>query len=172
MTDGVYILCLYGPESTGKSTMARHLAEIYHTAFVPEVAREMIVSNDFTTEDIIRIGIAQTARVADALKTANRVLFCDTDLITTQLYAEHYLHEVPTILFDLERKVRYDQYFLFDVDIPWQPDGLRDLGNRRQEMYERFRQELIKRSIDYRAVRGTFAERESIIRRAVDQWLD
>ena len=56
-------VCLYGPESTGKTTMAKHLAEVYQTEYVPEVAREMITSNDFTEDDIIRIGYAQTQRV-------------------------------------------------------------------------------------------------------------
>ena len=60
--------------------MAKHMAEIYNTEFVPEVAREMISSNDFLLEDIIRIGQEQTKRIKDKLKTANKLLFCDTDL--------------------------------------------------------------------------------------------
>ena len=64
------------------------MAEIYHTEFVPEVAREMISSNEFTVEDIIHIGQAQTQRIKDKLKTANKILFCDTDLITTQIYSK------------------------------------------------------------------------------------
>ncbi|MBI3481387.1 MAG: AAA family ATPase, partial [Bacteroidetes bacterium] len=44
------LICFYGPESTGKSTMAKRLAEFYKTGFVPEVAREMITSNDFTMD--------------------------------------------------------------------------------------------------------------------------
>ncbi len=65
MTDGILLICLYGPESTGKSTLARHLAAHYHTDYVPEVARELVTSNSFTADDIVRIGRAQTQRVLE-----------------------------------------------------------------------------------------------------------
>ena len=86
MINGIHLICFYGPESTGKSTMAKFMAAHYQTEYVPEVAREMISSNNFTTEDIIQIGKAQNQRVREKLETANKVLFCDTDLITTQIY--------------------------------------------------------------------------------------
>ena len=68
-------ICFYGPESTGKTELAKKLAGIYQTEFVPEVARELITSNDFTAEDIITIGHAQLARIEEKIKTANKVLF-------------------------------------------------------------------------------------------------
>ena len=48
--------CFYGPESTGKSTMAKKMASLYQTEFVPEVAREFISSNNFSVNDIVKIG--------------------------------------------------------------------------------------------------------------------
>ncbi|MEJ0054826.1 MAG: ATP-binding protein [Bacteroidota bacterium] len=101
--------------------MAKHFAQKYKTEFVPEVSREFISTNDFTIEDIIRIGQAQTDRVIQKSKIANRILFCDTDVITTEIYCRHYLKDVPGILFELEHSVRYDQYFLFEIDVPWVP---------------------------------------------------
>ena len=156
-------ICFYGPESTGKSTMAKHMARVFNTEYVPEVAREFITSNDFTVDDIIRIGHAQTQRVIDKTRTANRILFCDTDLITTQIYARHYLGVVPPELYALEKKISYDLYFLFDVDVPWVEDGLRDLGNQRGEMMTLFKQELEKRNQPYLCVHGNWEERENFI---------
>ena len=95
-------VCFYGPESTGKSTMAVEMAEYYHTDYVPEVAREMITSNDFGIDDIIRIGQAHFQRIEEKTRTANKILFCDTDAITTQIYSQHYLQVVPPILYALE----------------------------------------------------------------------
>jgi HTH-type transcriptional repressor of NAD biosynthesis genes len=152
-------ICFYGPESTGKSALAKHFAKLYETEYVPEVARELITSNDFTVDDIIRIGRAQTERVLEKTKTANKFLFCDTDLITTQIYSRHYLHEVPPILLELEAKVKYDLYFLLDIDVAWVADGLRDLGDRRKEMYEIFKGELDKRGILYSVIRGRWDDR-------------
>jgi HTH-type transcriptional repressor of NAD biosynthesis genes len=156
-------ICMYGPESTGKSTMAQKMAERYHTGFVPEVAREMLTSNNFTLDKIIEIGEAQTQRIVEKVQIANKILFCDTDLITTQIYSQYYLHQVPDILYTLENKVQYDHYFLFDIDVPWIADGLRDLGDKRDYMYEIFRLELDKRKIPYTKVQGTPVQREQII---------
>jgi HTH-type transcriptional repressor of NAD biosynthesis genes len=156
-------ICFYGPESTGKSVMARQLAEVYHTEYVPEVAREVINSNAFTTDDIINIGYAQTKRVLEKEKVANRILFCDTDLITTQIYCQQYLGVVPEVLYELEKKILYDQYFLFDIDVPWVADGLRDLGERRDELFTVFRTELEKRNIKYKLVSGSYRQREEFL---------
>ena len=166
-------ICFYGPESTGKSTMARHMAEIYKTEFVPEVSREIVSSNNFTDEDIIKIGHAQTERTLEKTKTANKILFCDTDLITTQIYCRHYLKNIPPILFELEKQIKYDLYFLFEPDVPWVADGLRDIGDRekRIEMFGVFKGELDKRSISYISVTGSWEERAEIIKKEVDKLL-
>jgi len=161
-------ICLYGPESTGKSTMARRFAEIYNTEFVPEVAKEIITSNIFTADDIIRIGHTQTERVNEKLKSANKILFCDTDLITTEIYSKKYLGVVPEVLFEIEKEIQYDLYFLFDIDVPWVADGMRDLGNQREEMLKIFEMELIKRSIPFILVKGNWTEREEVIKKAID----
>lgn len=165
-------ICFYGPESTGKSTMAKRMAEIYYTEFVPEVAREMITSNEFTVKDILRIGHAQTKRVIDKTQVANKILFCDTDIITTEIYSQHYLNTIPPELYELEEVVKYDQYFLFDIDVEWVQDGLRDLGDRRKEMYEVFKDNLDRRNIPYLKVSGNYTERESYIKSVVDKILD
>lgn len=171
MKEKVKKICFYGPESTGKSTLAREMAKYYHTEFVPEVSREIITSNDFTVEDIIVIGKAQTERVLAKERVAHQFLFCDTDLITTQIYSRQYLGVVPPVLYELEAMVKYDMYFLFDIDVPWVSDGLRDLGERRREMYEVFKGELDKRKISYIVVNGSYAEREGIVRRKLDKML-
>lgn len=164
-------ICFFGAESTGKSTMAKRMAEKYHTVFVPEVARELITSNDFTIDDIRRIGYAQFDRVMEASRTANKILFCDTDAITTQIYSQHYLNEIPEELYELEERIQYDQYFLLDVDVPWVEDGLRDLPHLRHEMAERFRSELVKRKIPFVDVKGTWPEREAVVAEVIDRML-
>lgn len=169
MENDIKLVCFYGPESTGKSFMAKKMAEKYKTEFVPEVARELITSNHFNREDIITIGRAQTERIFQKARKANKILFCDTDLITTQIYSRHYLKVVPPVLYELEKMVEYDRYFLFDIDVPWVNDGLRDLGDekKRIEMYEIFKSELDRRNISYVKVQGDWDEREKIIEREI-----
>ncbi len=169
MGNNIKLICFYGPECTGKSFMAKRMAEKYKAEFVPEVARELITSNDFNREDIIMIGRAQTERIFQRARKANKILFCDTDLITTQIYSRHYLKVVPRVLYELEKMVEYDLYFLFDIDVPWIVDGLRDLGEekKREEMYAVFKSELERRNIPYVKVQGEWDEREKIIVREI-----
>jgi HTH-type transcriptional repressor of NAD biosynthesis genes len=156
-------ICFYGPESTGKSSTAIRMAHLYHTTFVPEVAREMLITNDFSVEDIIRIGYAHFERIQQKVQHANKFLMCDTDAITTQLYAQYYLGIVPQVLYELEKKVEYAHYFLFDIDVPWIEDGLRDLGHLRKEMFDLFEEALASRKINYTVVRGDWDQRQKII---------
>lgn len=166
-------ICFYGAESTGKSVMTKTMAEKYHTSFVPEVAREMLTSNTFNREDIIAIGREQTARVFKQARMADKILFCDTDVITTQVYSRHYLKVVPPVLYEFERMIQYDLYFLFEIDTPWVSDGLRDLGadDSRRQMHQIFKNELDRRGINYITVRGTWAQREAIVSKAIDMIL-
>ncbi len=162
-------ICLYGPESVGKTTTGLQLAEYYQTQFVQEVARDMVFDNQFTLDDIIRIGHAQTNAVLEASKTANKLLICDTDVITTQLYSQIYLNEVPSILYELEKQVHYDLYFLLDIDVPWVADGLRDLGHRRQEIFDLFKAALDERQLPYIRVSGDWPTRWQTITEAIDR---
>ena len=148
--------------------LAESMATFYKTEFVPEVAREMITSNQFTVDDIIAIGYAQIERINEKILVADKLLFCDTDTITTQIYSQHYLGVVPEELFALEKQVEYDTYFLMDIDVPWIPDGLRDLGRERNLMMKKFKEALDQRGISYTLVSGTYAEREEIVRREID----
>lgn len=164
-------ICFYGPESTGKSTMVEKMAMHYQTTFVPEVARELISSNDITIHDIIKIGTAQTERVKEKTNVANKIVFCDTDLITTKIYSQYYLNEVPQILNDLENEICYDLYFLLDIGVEWVADHLRDFGDRRLEMFNLFKDELEKRGINYIQISGNYREREEKIKKIIDSIL-
>jgi len=152
-------ICLYGPESIGKTVLSQKLAQQFNTNFVQEAARDILTSNDINESIIIEIGKKQTQLVHERVQTANKVLFCDTDVITTQIYAKHYLGYVPKILFDLEKEIKYDLYFLLDIDVEWVEDPLRDLGNKREEMFEKFKQELDSREINYQIISGNWRER-------------
>jgi HTH-type transcriptional repressor of NAD biosynthesis genes len=170
MIDSVKLVCFYGPESTGKSFMAKKLAAEYQTEFVPEVSRELITGNTFNQEDIIAVGQEQTARVFQKARNANKILFSDTDAITTQIYSREYLKVVPSILYEFEKMISYDLYFFFEIDVPWVSDGVRDFGAEadRKRMQAIFKEELQRRKINFITVHGNWEQREKIIKQAVD----
>ena len=45
-------IVIYGPESTGKTTLAKALAEIYQTTWVPEFAREYLQNKWDSTKEV------------------------------------------------------------------------------------------------------------------------
>ena len=172
MNTGIIKVCFFGPESTGKTTMAAEMAKRFQTLFVTEVSREILDSNTFTTDDIIRVGRAQTERILELEKKVSRLLICDTDILTTRIYSEHYLGTYPPELDELEQLVSFDRYFLFDIDVPWVADGLRDLGDQREYIMELFRNALTQRSINPVTVRGTYAERAEMVDRSLRELLN
>ena len=98
---------LFGPESTGKTTLSRQLAEHYGTLWVPEYAREYLQEKwnreqkTCEPKDLIPIAQGQIKMENEMTKKATNLLVCDTDLLETKVYSEAYylgyffLHIVP-----------------------------------------------------------------------------
>ncbi|MGV2481403.1 UNVERIFIED_CONTAM: AAA family ATPase, partial [Salmonella enterica subsp. enterica serovar Weltevreden] len=84
-------------ESTGKTTMAEKLARYYDTAWVEEYGRDYFVQNGGIHEiaDLSRIARGQVRLEEAALLKANKFLFCDTDLVVTQVWSEIYFKQCP-----------------------------------------------------------------------------
>src|ERR1017187_6620442 len=84
-----------GPESTGKSTLCRLLADTYHTAWVPEYAREYLEKNgiEYTYDDLLDIANGQidgeTSFERHLSNHQPPLLFCDTDLYVMKVWSEY-----------------------------------------------------------------------------------
>jgi NadR type nicotinamide-nucleotide adenylyltransferase len=164
---------IYGPESTGKTTLARDLAAHYQTEWVPEYARDYIAQrgNTFDYDDIAQIALGQMESEEAAARRARRLLFCDTDFITTTIYSQHYFGRRPLFIQRLADERRYDLVLFPDIDLPWEADPQRDLGHRREAMRDRFRDELQSRRIPFVTIRGAGDERLRAAIAAVDEFL-
>ena len=91
----VKTICLFGPESVGKTVLTEKLAKEFDTVFVHEVARDFLTSNDFDQNTLIQIGEKHYELIIERKKIANKILFCDTEILTTQIYSRHYLQTSP-----------------------------------------------------------------------------
>src|SRR5262249_52380975 len=83
-------VCVFGPESTGKTTLARQLAEHFRTAWVPEYARTLLEARDgeLTASDLPLIARGQVASEDALARNARKVLICDTDPLATLVWSE------------------------------------------------------------------------------------
>jgi NadR type nicotinamide-nucleotide adenylyltransferase len=165
---------LTGPESTGKTTLAQRLAAHYRTAWVPEFARVYLdevnsrragmpappgAPSFFRPEDVEPIARGQIASEDKLARESDRVLFCDTDLLVTLVYAEFYFGSCPAWIREEAARRRYSLYLFCDTDVPWVSDAQRDQGSAAQRagMRELFLRVLEGRNVAM--ISGTWEER-------------
>ena len=111
-------------------------------------------------DDLMPIAIGQMNSENILSKKANRILFCDTDLLTTATYSRLYFNNFCDPLIDkYSKKNKYDLYLLLDIDIPWVNDDLRDRPNDRKLFLENFKEALIKNHKPYKLISGNLEER-------------
>ncbi len=164
-------VCIFGAESTGKTTLAKQLALHFHTEWVPEMARVILGERHCTLSDIPAIANLQANEIQRKLLLANRVLFVDTDFITTKIYSEYYFGQVPPEVEQFEREISFDHYLLLDIDTPWMADPQRDCGDKRDLFHAWFQCELRKRKVSHEIISGTWAERQLIAINAIETLL-
>jgi nicotinamide riboside kinase len=158
-------IALYGPESTGKTTLASQLAEKFSTIWIPEFARDYLQEKwnskqeICAQEDLIPIAIGQTNLENEALHLANKIIFCDTNLIVTKVISDIYYNSCDPILERAAKNHNYDLIFLTDVDVAWQADDLRDKPNDREKTLAIFEKALIDLKKPYIKLSGNKEER-------------
>ena len=165
-------VCIFGPESTGKSTLARDLAKHFNTVYAHEYARPLLdpQGGRCNTEDIPRIVRGQVATEDALAEQANRVLLCDTDVLTTTIWSDVLFGDTPKWICDLAEQRTYDLYLLLDVDVPWVDDSQRFFGDRdvRRQMFDRFRLALDEHCRPYQVLRGAWHERFDVACKAIE----
>ena len=169
-------VCLNGAESTGTTTMARHLADVYDTTWVAEYGREYSLPKDahgdtWTTDDFVHIARRQQELEDLAARDANRILFCDTDALATALWHEQYLGRPSPAVEAIARSKRYDLTLLTAADFPWVQDGFRNSDEARQRMQRRFEAELAGRPEPVVELRGSIELRTATAVDAIERIL-
>jgi NadR type nicotinamide-nucleotide adenylyltransferase len=159
-----------GSECTGKSTLAHQLAEHYATECVPEFVREFArtMGGRLQLSDHGPIARGQIALEDEYAPRASKLLFHDTDLLSTVVYCRHYFGRCPEWIEAAAADRRRDLYLICDIDVPWTPDGMRDRGDRRPEMHKYFLDAVTAAGARWELVRGDPATRLAAARRLVD----
>ena len=161
-----------GPESTGKSWLAKRLAEHYHTQWVSEYARKYLeeIKRPYDYNDILKIAQKQFESENLAAETTE-LLFCDTDFCVTSIWCNvKYEKCHDWITAKLEQNT-YSLYLLCDIDLPWQYDPLREHPEMRSELFGMYINLLEEHRFNYRVVNGTGEERLLNAVTFVDEYL-
>jgi len=141
----VFRVGVIGPESTGKSNLARYLAKRYHGIYVPEYAREFVErkrTREVSYDELCEIARFQIEQMKSIESDASPVVFYDTELIVTKVWFEDAFGRVPECLEEAIKSYPMDVYLLTSPDLPWTQDGTRYNGSdeKRQELFDRYEQ--------------------------------
>ena len=167
---------LFGPESTGKTTLSKALARYYNSVWVPEYAREYLQdkwNNERKTcepSDLLPIALGQMYLENELSQKTNTVLICDTNLLETKVYSEaYYSGSCDPLLEKFAIKNEYDLYLLTYIDVPWEADDLRDKPNAREKMFQAFEDQLKKHKKPYVLLKGSKTERFKLAIREINK---
>lgn len=137
-------VCIIGTESCGKTTLTKYLAKIYQTSWVEEYGRKFCEQDMCMDESLLQFNdyaLIASRRYEDevqATKTANKVLFADTNAFVTNFYCKLYEGNTHPLVEEYELLEQYDLTLLLDSDVEWVADGLR-VNKDRDKTDELFR---------------------------------
>ncbi len=155
-------IAVTGPESTGKTTLAKQLAEIVGGRFIPEYAREYIeqLPGHYTFEDVEIIARKQVEQYQETLKSQDKFFIFDTWLIITKVWFEWVFGKVPVWLEEQIRNCPVDLFLLCQPDLPWEADPVRENGGEnRIRLFEQYRLELNHYNFNFVEIYGTGEDR-------------
>lgn len=149
-------VAIIGPECTGKSDLSAYLAQHFKTGWVPEYARGYIdnLVRPYELHDLITIAHGQLRLEDSYARTANKVVFCDTNLYVIKVWSEFKFGECSAEITASLASRQYDLYLLTYVDIPWEEDPQREHPHKRDELYEIYLREMKAQSVPFVEIRG------------------
>ncbi len=158
--DFVGRICFVGGESSGKTTLARAMAESLGTVWAPEYGRERwdACAGALTLADLIDIARVQIEREEHLLAQATRHLFCDTSPLTTLGYAGWMFGAAPPELVALAQRP-YDLVVLCAPDFAFVQDGTRRDAAFRQRQHAWYLERLARWPGPWCIAQGGLAER-------------
>jgi NadR type nicotinamide-nucleotide adenylyltransferase len=164
-------IVIIGPESTGKSTLCKQLAQHFNTTWCPEYAREYLNQNriKYSYTDLKKIAEGQlvmedycTEEVNSKLKTEKaKLVFIDTNMYVMKVWYEYVFGRCEYFVLDEIAARNYDLYLLCNIDLPWTFDEMREYPEEapRMELYNMYKDLLINQTTPWIEISGNYEER-------------
>lgn len=164
----VAMIVFVGAESTGKSTLAQHLAHRLEAGFVPEIGRFIWEEKQgqLTAADYVEIAERhRDAEDAAIAQEAGPYVFVDTNALTTLLLGLCFgqiTEPVPPALLRYadDCRSRYLHHFVCADDIPYEEEpGVRENADWRTHIQRLVLEDLERRGIAYTVLTGPLEQR-------------
>ncbi len=172
-TSTIKKVCVTGPECTGKSDLSRFLAEYFKTAWVQEYARAYLnkLNLPYHQADLTKIAHGQLRMEDEWLNESNRVMICDTNLITIKIWSEFKFGNCDPQIIEKMNSRTYDLFLLCDIDLPWEEDPQREHPDKREQLWTIYKNEVSKTGVPYTVIGGDRQARTSKAIKAIQELL-
>lgn len=172
MAEGVRRIALLGGESSGKTTLARALAQALGTVWVPEYGRQRweALRETLSADELVHVAQVQVAWEDEHARSpaarASGWIVCDTTPLTTLQYGLHDHGGAHPALHALAER-RYDITVLCEPDFEFVQDGCRRDDGFRRSQHAWTLQALAARGVEPLLVRGPVQARVARVRAAL-----
>ena len=150
-----------GPECSGKSTLSKALAKKFNLPLVKEYAREYLnqIGQSYTYDDLVTIAKAQLKLETEHinLNLHQPAIICDTNLQVIKIWSQAKYGKCDSFI--LHNQDQNCLYILCKPDIKWIFDPLRENENNRDELFEKYHNDLINNNLNFLVSEGTYAQR-------------
>jgi nicotinamide riboside kinase len=160
-------IVITGPESTGKTTLAKQLSNHFGLPWLPEQSRVYLEKNGprYELADLIHIAEIQKAKEAEWMARYPRHIL-DTDLLTLQIWSQVKYGRIPKELENQHYEFNDRYYLLLYADLPWEYDDLRENPNNHHQLFNLYEKHLENQRFHYGIIKGVGKKRlnEAIIK--------
>jgi NadR type nicotinamide-nucleotide adenylyltransferase len=161
-------VCFHGAESTGKSGLAKRLAEEWNCPLVPEYGRTYAetIGTNFRLADLTAIAARQNRMMREASAGDPPLVLLDTDPLMTAAWAEMLFGHAPNVLFGYDKA---ELYLLFEPDVPFVEDGTRFFGSDEDRTrFAALAEDMLTRAgVGFVRIGGRWEKREEKVRAAI-----
>lgn len=187
-------IVVLGPESTGKSYLCAQLAAHYQTQWVPEFARDFLLTNGkaYTQEDLFTIAVGQLASEDTAIESVQSAkiatvatfiepshnpekpfypLLIDTDMYVMKVWSEIVFNQCDNRILNAIAQRSYDLYLLCNTDLPWVADELREYPDleKRQTIFQYYKDAMLNQPVPFVIISGNYEERFATALAAIER---
>jgi len=163
-------IVIIGPESTGKSTLSKDLADKYNTYWVPEYAREYLLTYGpkYDYNDLKKITEGQL-KIEDeiaqkAISDHKKFIFIDTNMEVIRTWSEFVFNRCESRVLNEIVNRSYDYYLLCNTDLPWVKDELREYPDERTRvrLYHHYKDSMINQHVPWSVIWGNNENRLAV----------
>lgn len=160
-TAGPIKIAILGPESSGKSTLAKALASHFNGNYVEEFARLYLEKNgsEYSFQDLDFF--AQQQLKLETNCSSSGFLFCDTNPLSIKIWSLYKYGTVSSVVNQLATSSFYDFHLLLQPDLPYEEDPLREDSpqKNRDELFQLFENQLQAIKATYTIIGGVHEAR-------------